>query len=269
MKITQFLFSVFFLIFFSACNSSPDNNLTEPTNTQTNLTTNTVIELPFHGSESIDNRINISFESLASDSRCPQGAECIWAGDGEIIVKLTSSNNLKSVSLHTLLEPGKVTFENYKIELLELTPYPVLDRQIDSTDYKAKLKISYGYSDDSIVMISAQQRDLVMKDNLSINVIKIENGELSGELSYAGGCENHDIQLYGFMDIMESQPPQMRVQFSHNANNDNCEALISETKKFDLTPLNEFLSVNNIPEIVLNFYLPQSDTLFTKFRYKY
>src|SRR6185369_440519 len=48
----------------------------------------------------------ISFGSVAEDSRCPEGVDCIWAGNGKIIVKLSKPNgDSTSIELNTNMKP--------------------------------------------------------------------------------------------------------------------------------------------------------------------
>lgn len=85
--------------------------------------------------------LNIRFDSVPMDCRCPSGAQCIWAGYAEIILNATNSNN-ESVRINlTTSYPGQQTasFFSYTVELLELTPYPIVDQQTDSTTYQASL----------------------------------------------------------------------------------------------------------------------------------
>jgi hypothetical protein len=179
-------------------------------------------------------------------------------GDGEVQITLSSPNESKSVNLHTALDSRETTFEKYKIELSELAPYPHVDKEINPDEYTISLKIQYGFANNSIVLITFDQLDLIKKDVLTVKSLSIENDSLIASLNYTGRCKEHEIQLYGFKEIVESQPPQMRVQFSHNANNDMCEAYISEDKAFDLKPLKDLLTEAKIEEIYLNIYSPNS-----------
>jgi hypothetical protein len=56
-------------------------------------------------------------------------------------------------------------------------------------------------------------------------------------VQYSGGCEDHEFLLIGPTGFLESKPVQINLLLSHNANNDRCEAYLSEELEFDLTPL--------------------------------
>ena len=76
-------------------------------------------------------------------------------------------------------------------------------------------------------------------DAYTINAATLEGDTLSINVSYSGGCETHAFTLVAEQRFLESFPVQLRVSLAHNANNDPCEALITEVYHFDLTPLKE------------------------------
>jgi len=81
---------------------------------------------------------------------------------------------------------------------------------------------------------------------------KILNVTLTGNImsiaiSYNGGCGNHDFDLVGSAFIQKSLPPKRGIRLFHNANDDNCRELMTETLNFDIT---DFAYGNG--EIILN-----------------
>ncbi|MFX1536891.1 MAG: hypothetical protein ACFFDI_21955 [Promethearchaeota archaeon] len=77
------------------------------------------------------------------------------------------------------------------------------------------------------------------RDPLSINSIELNNDILKVKVSFGGGCKEHNFALIASRGFMESDPVQVNVLLSHNANNDVCEALITQDLAFDLSPLKE------------------------------
>ena len=61
-------------------------------------------------------------------------------------------------------------------------------------------------------------------------------------VEYGGGCETHDFGLCWNGLIAESAPPQISLDIIHDANNDSCDALISEPLEFDISLARENLS---------------------------
>ncbi|HAB53126.1 MAG: hypothetical protein A2315_16405 [Ignavibacteria bacterium RIFOXYB2_FULL_35_12] len=86
--------------------------------------------------------VEIKFDSVAEDSRCPTDAMCIWAGNAVVILQLKESDrNEQSVKLNTFLNPKDVEFSDLIIELKGLSPYPQSDVIINPNDYVAKLVV--------------------------------------------------------------------------------------------------------------------------------
>jgi hypothetical protein len=78
-------------------------------------------------------------------------------------------------------------------------------------------------------------------DNAPVTITSavIEGGIVTLEVSYAGGCQPHEFNLFVSNLFMESDPVQTESLLSH-VTEDTCEALVTETLTFDLLPLREF-----------------------------
>lgn len=72
----------------------------------------------------------VKFSRVVTDSRCPQNVQCVWAG--EVVVLLTYSGEASgelSLSLPAgETKPSAGDAGRYRVELLEVTPYPVSGR---------------------------------------------------------------------------------------------------------------------------------------------
>lgn len=75
------------------------------------------------------------------------------------------------------------------------------------------------------------------RDGLSVGPIQLTGDLLEAELSYSGGCANHEIDLVAFGGWLESAPVQVNLFFSHEDNDDPCDAFPTETRRFDLRAL--------------------------------
>ena len=87
--------------------------------------------------------LKLRFNGLVDDSRCPEGVDCIWAGNGKISLAVRQGRS-KSVSfdLNTMTEPKSFKYENYVITLVKLAPYPKKDKTIRKRDYRATLTVT-------------------------------------------------------------------------------------------------------------------------------
>lgn len=87
--------------------------------------------------------LRIRFRSVLSDSRCPSGATCIWAGNGEVEIEVARKNKKQVVAtLNTLSEPKAIAYEGFKIKLVALSPDPKIDEPIDPKDYEATVVVT-------------------------------------------------------------------------------------------------------------------------------
>ena len=89
-----------------------------------------------------DYQISIVLDSVLNDSRCPRGAECIWAGNAQVRFVYSSANSKVSFVLNTLSSfRTDSLIDGYRIKLEKLTPYPELGIEIKQADYKAEIEI--------------------------------------------------------------------------------------------------------------------------------
>jgi len=86
--------------------------------------------------------VTVKFIEVISDSRCPQGATCIWEGEASSLVKITAYD----VTYEKILtQSGASTlafedFQDYQISF-NLLPYPVLGTDIEKGDYRLNITI--------------------------------------------------------------------------------------------------------------------------------
>ena len=75
-------------------------------------------------------------------------------------------------------------------------------------------------------------------DNYVVNSLPSITGDvLMLDVSYSGGCEAHEFTLVTSGVFLELNPVQLQAVLTHNANRDSCEAWITETYHFNLSPL--------------------------------
>ena len=91
-----------------------------------------------------DYEIRLSFDSL-SDSRCPIGVVCFWEGNASfrLIVKSDSIES-SSFKLNTNAKFLTDTLVNgFHYELIDVLPYPQVDKDYQLNDYILQLIISH------------------------------------------------------------------------------------------------------------------------------
>lgn len=80
---------------------------------------------------------------------------------------------------------------------------------------------------------------------------------LNLQLTYTGGCREHEFQLLGASDFAESAPASVRIHLTHNANGDDCKGIVRVELQFGLSPLREHYREvyrNTSGTIVLQFH---------------
>lgn len=79
--------------------------------------------------------------------------------------------------------------------------------------------------------------DSFPSDPLTIEAVQLVGDLLEASVSFGGGCASHEIDLVALGGWLESFPVQVDVILSHEDNDDPCDALLTESRSFDLRPL--------------------------------
>jgi hypothetical protein len=99
----------------AACSSNSTSDVTTPSqNSQTVAQQELGHAFSMKIGESITvGELRLTFRSVEGDSRCPIDAACVWAGDGEIALRIEQGTKAAVASLHTTLEPKKTEWNGY------------------------------------------------------------------------------------------------------------------------------------------------------------
>jgi hypothetical protein len=85
-----------------------------------------------------DETLTFQFVNVPDDSRCPEGAVCVWAGNAKVIIKISDTKD----TLNTYLNPKETTYDSYKITLSKLSPYPKVGVPRDTTQYVGQFVVT-------------------------------------------------------------------------------------------------------------------------------
>ncbi len=264
------------IIYISACTNDPELN--PPFDGNSYLLKDDKDSISFNlefGKEVlINDKIKIKFNDVLGDSRCPSDLVCIWEGNGEVELEITSEGRVFKETLNTLLDPSDVIIQDISVVLKNLDPYPVSTSVIKKEDYNIDLAIKYAnliQGKDHVQMIDVQDTALIKKDVVNFNSVSLDNDRLKFSLSYSGGCMHHVIELFALKAIEKTNPARVTVRLSHNANNDPCEAYITKDHEFDLAPLKGFMisNYNITDEVILVLLDTEGKPLNQEIRYKF
>ena len=106
--------------------------------------------IPLHLREDVRvGEVWMTLTGVPSDSRCPRGVTCVWAGDAVAAIavhppcyKAGCKAASVGLELHTSLEPRAGVGWNYHVELRALHPAPVYGNPPDATAYVAWVRVT-------------------------------------------------------------------------------------------------------------------------------
>ena len=88
--------------------------------------------------------LQVGFDRVLSDSRCPRGAQCI--AEGAAIIRVWASKQPRGRAEYDLQtappSAAEALYEGYRITLVALEPNPQVDRQIRLSDYVATFSVA-------------------------------------------------------------------------------------------------------------------------------
>jgi len=127
------------LILFS-CSDFENSNFTESKINSVNKESDSlIVSLSAGKFLRINNDFFVRFDSVLSDSRCPEDAVCLWEGNAEISLSFIKSNRIFYYSLNTFSDPREIYFEDYKVIMIDVFPHPTTGRIILPENYLVEL----------------------------------------------------------------------------------------------------------------------------------
>ncbi len=86
--------------------------------------------------------LEVRFEGVRNDSRCPPDAKCISAGDATVALRLTGGGqDATTYELHTPRGRKDAEHGSYVVSLVGLGPPPASDRENPAEDYVATFRV--------------------------------------------------------------------------------------------------------------------------------
>jgi hypothetical protein len=87
-------------------------------------------------------KLSVRFVELVEDSRCPSDAQCVWAGNAKIKIRVTKNGKPEDLTLDTNgPHQYATTADGYSIKLVGLTPAPRSNIRIDRNGYVAAFEV--------------------------------------------------------------------------------------------------------------------------------
>ena len=106
----------------------------------------------------------------------------------------------------------------------------------------------------------ASYRSIVNSDPFVLDSAIFNCDSISIIVSYSGGCKQHTFEIIWSENLSDTEPPQTGMIILHDANDDACEAYITETLTFSVSDLADNLCFDSLYVSVLNGYTSADST---------
>jgi len=208
----------------------------------------------------------IEFGQLLEDSRCPYDVECFWEGRARIGLRISKPGE-ESIDLESgVTGAGRcdLPIDNvfgYEIQIASVDPYPAsINDQTPEIEYSTTLTISpaSGQYTGSVIISDLPPSEILL-DHFYLLDYNISNDTAYIRVEYSGGCQPHNFSLYmSPWSFVESDTMTARLYLKHDANGDQCRALIEKELVFYLRPI-AFLYESNYGDLdPIKLFLCQS-----------
>lgn len=152
-----------------------------------------------------------------------------------IIALLFNSSAIACVNLMDTYSAG-VMFNNN--ELISLNYFDSLGKE-GTHFFRSCIATTPDSSVKDVVILTPEVDPLNWNDFFSIKNVSVTNSLLEIEVRYGGGCKTHEFILYADPILKDGNPPVLNFILLHNANEDACKALITETLVFNIKSIEE------------------------------
>ena len=150
-------------------------------------------------------RVEVEWNEVL-DSRCPTGATCVWEGEATAVVDVVV-NGVRTSDLEMTLhgqefERAVVLAGGYRIQLVSVGPFPVLDRETQRPSYVARIIVSTlvgtglglgPLNTEWRLQVSGklgEETPTLSESNVNLRFELLESGtgRITGKVTGSGGC---------------------------------------------------------------------------------
>ncbi|BDZ68931.1 hypothetical protein [Methanobacterium ferruginis] len=133
-------------VFYYPPTSSEVNNTQNHSINQINASLSTPFQLKINQTAVLESgNIRITLLNITEDSRCPEGAVCVWAGQVKALFLLEvnqSNQEIFNLTLNFNETQSQKTSLGYMIKILKVEPYPKANRNKNLNNYEVTLVIT-------------------------------------------------------------------------------------------------------------------------------
>ena len=138
--------------------------------------------------------IKVKFSEVVNDSRCPEGATCVWQGEIASTVEITYNGKQYT---KTLVQPGLSQapavdyFQEYSLSF-NIQPNPKAGSEIKPADYRMQLTVSLKLSfEDSQLYLESYGESGNLKNVLPDTEITATFDSANNRVSGSAGCNSY------------------------------------------------------------------------------
>ena len=124
--------------------ASPPASIPDRSGAATAATAATSATLAIGASVTLPDGVVARLADVTGDSRCPDDANCVWAGDATVTVVLTPPRGApETIALHTgVAGQESAVAAGWRVTLERLDPAPSATRPVERPHYRAALAFS-------------------------------------------------------------------------------------------------------------------------------
>jgi hypothetical protein len=89
------------------------------------------------GESATSGAVQLRFDEVVQDSRCPPDVDCVWEGLAEVAITVTTGGRATPYRLFTSNGPDSIVHEGVTVQLARLAPERSSERPTEPREYRA------------------------------------------------------------------------------------------------------------------------------------
>lgn len=103
--------------------------------------TEQVITLGIGESRTLAGGATVGVVAIPTDSRCPTGVQCVWAGSAAVAISIRMSQADTVATVNSGIEPRSFSFGNWHVVLRGVSPGPTAGQGVPRDQYRVTLGV--------------------------------------------------------------------------------------------------------------------------------
>ena len=100
------------------------------------------VTLKINEAAKVGEELVVTFKAVTNDSRCPQGVQCVTAGEATVVLTAKAGEKTEDITVKVgAAADNRTTREPFVIRILKLDPYPTEGQTIQDADRAVELRI--------------------------------------------------------------------------------------------------------------------------------